>query len=123
MVEKEGTDGAEEAKKAYRAAREDSNQAVERALGDKVYSALRDRVKMIYDFNSHRLSVFSLISLLKVATYLLVEAFSVFRQSTFLLASQFQVDAMLQKLEKEIDDVDATIGDRWRLLDRYGNRL
>ncbi|CDP04140.1 unnamed protein product [Coffea canephora] len=71
MVEKEGTDGAEEAKKAYRAAREDSNQAVERALGDKVYSALRDRV-----------------------------------------------DAMLQKLEKEIDDVDATIGDRWRLLDR-----
>lgn len=30
-----------------------------------------------------------------------------------------QVDAMLQKLEKEIDDVDAKIGDRWRLLDRY----
>lgn len=30
----------------------------------------------------------------------------------------FQVDAMLQKLEKEIDDVDAKIGDRWRLLDR-----
>ena len=26
---------------------------------------------------------------------------------------------MLQKLEKEIDNVDATIGDRWRLLDRY----
>lgn len=25
---------------------------------------------------------------------------------------------MLQKLEKEIDDVDAEIGDRWRLLDR-----
>lgn len=24
----------------------------------------------------------------------------------------FQVDAMLQKLEKEIDDVDAKIGDR-----------
>lgn len=31
----------------------------------------------------------------------------------------FQVDALLQKLEKEIDDVDAKIGDRWRLLDRY----
>jgi hypothetical protein len=31
----------------------------------------------------------------------------------------FQVDAMLQKLEKEIDDVDAKIGDRWRLLDRF----
>lgn len=25
---------------------------------------------------------------------------------------------MLHKLEKEIDDVDAKIGDRWRLLDR-----
>lgn len=30
-----------------------------------------------------------------------------------------QVDAMLQNLEKEIDDVDAIIGDRWKLLDRY----
>ncbi|KAG5237363.1 mitochondrial proton/calcium exchanger protein [Salix suchowensis] len=29
-----------------------------------------------------------------------------------------RVDAMLQKLEKEIDDVDAKIGDKWRLLDR-----
>ncbi|KAL5188271.1 Mitochondrial proton/calcium exchanger protein [Glycine soja] len=29
-----------------------------------------------------------------------------------------RVDAMLQNLEKEIDDVDAKIGDRWRLLDR-----
>uniref|UniRef100_A0A803M5M1 Mitochondrial proton/calcium exchanger protein n=1 Tax=Chenopodium quinoa TaxID=63459 RepID=A0A803M5M1_CHEQI len=29
-----------------------------------------------------------------------------------------QVDEMLQKLEKEIDDVDAKIGDRWQLLDR-----
>lgn len=26
---------------------------------------------------------------------------------------------MLQKLEKEIDDVDAKIGDRWKLLDTY----
>lgn len=26
---------------------------------------------------------------------------------------------MLHKLEKEIDDVDAKIGDRWRLLDRF----
>lgn len=33
--------------------------------------------------------------------------------------SKFQVDAMLQKLEKEIDDVDAKIGDRWRVLDRF----
>ncbi|TMW84534.1 hypothetical protein EJD97_024969 [Solanum chilense] len=29
-----------------------------------------------------------------------------------------RVDVILQKLEKEIDDVDAKIGDRWRLLDR-----
>lgn len=29
-----------------------------------------------------------------------------------------KVDAMLQNLEKEIDTVDAVIGDRWRLLDR-----
>ncbi|KAM1046391.1 hypothetical protein ACFX13_026474 [Malus domestica] len=29
-----------------------------------------------------------------------------------------KVDSMLHKLEKEIDDVDAQIGDRWRLLDR-----
>jgi LETM1 and EF-hand domain-containing protein 1 len=26
---------------------------------------------------------------------------------------------MLQNLEKEIDDVDAKIGNRWRLLDRF----
>lgn len=31
----------------------------------------------------------------------------------------FQVDAMLHKLEKELDDVDLKIGDRWRILDRY----
>uniref|UniRef100_J3KUI1 Mitochondrial proton/calcium exchanger protein n=1 Tax=Oryza brachyantha TaxID=4533 RepID=J3KUI1_ORYBR len=29
-----------------------------------------------------------------------------------------KVDAMLQKLEKEIDDVDAQIGNRWQILDR-----
>ncbi|CAL5363049.1 unnamed protein product [Camellia sinensis] len=71
LVEKEGTEGEEEAKKAYRAAREDSDHAPEEAVRDKVSSALINRV-----------------------------------------------DAMLQNLEKEIDDVDAKIGDRWRLLDR-----
>ncbi|KAK4802926.1 hypothetical protein SAY86_001129 [Trapa natans] len=71
MVEKEGMEGEEEAKKAYRAAREDSDHAAETAISDKVSSALINRV-----------------------------------------------DAMLQKLEKEIDDVDAKIGDRWRLLDK-----
>ncbi|KAA8532162.1 hypothetical protein F0562_006696 [Nyssa sinensis] len=71
MVEKEGTDGEQEAMKAYRAAREESDHAAEVAVGDEVSSALIDRV-----------------------------------------------DAMLQNLEKEIDDVDAKIGDRWQLLDR-----
>lgn len=37
----------------------------------------------------------------------------------FLLFCHVQVDAMLQKLEKEIDDVDSKIGDRWRLLDKF----
>ncbi|KAK1298319.1 hypothetical protein QJS10_CPB14g01663 [Acorus calamus] len=71
MLEKEGTVGEEEAKKAYKAAREKSDHAAEEAASHKVSSALIDRV-----------------------------------------------DAMLQKLEKEIDDVDAAIGDRWRILDR-----
>jgi LETM1 and EF-hand domain-containing protein 1 len=30
---------------------------------------------------------------------------------------------MLQELEKEIDDVDAQIGNRWQLLDRYVNHM
>lgn len=44
MVEKEGTDGEEEAKKAYKAAREESDHAVETAIGHKVSSALINRV-------------------------------------------------------------------------------
>ncbi|KAL6903575.1 hypothetical protein ACP4OV_004388 [Aristida adscensionis] len=72
MLEKEGTDGEEEARRAYLAAREESDHAAEAAAGEKVSSALIER----------------------------------------------GVDAMLQKLEKEIDDVDAQIGNRWQLLDR-----
>ncbi|TVU15393.1 hypothetical protein EJB05_38912 [Eragrostis curvula] len=71
MLEKKGTEGEEEARRAYMAAREESDRAAEAAAGEKVSSALIDRV-----------------------------------------------DAMLQKLEKEIDDVDARIGNRWQLLDR-----
>ncbi|MED6211235.1 hypothetical protein PIB30_119026 [Stylosanthes scabra] len=71
MVGKEGTDAEQEARKAYQAARKDSDRAMGIALEDKVSSALADRV-----------------------------------------------DKMLQTLEKEIDDVDAKIGDRWQLLDR-----
>ncbi|EXB72252.1 hypothetical protein L484_009135 [Morus notabilis] len=61
----------EPAKKAYKAARKDSDHAAGMALSDEASSALADRV-----------------------------------------------NAMLQKLEKEIDDVDVKIGDRWQLLDR-----
>ncbi|KAG8065877.1 hypothetical protein GUJ93_ZPchr0004g38917 [Zizania palustris] len=69
MLEKEGTED-EEARRAYMAAREESDHAAEVAAGEKVSSALIERV-----------------------------------------------DAMLHKLEKEIDDVDARIGNRWQLLD------
>ncbi|KAK7243192.1 hypothetical protein RIF29_37981 [Crotalaria pallida] len=71
MVGKEGNEGEQEAKEAYKAARKDSDSALEAAVSDKISSALADRI-----------------------------------------------DTMLQTLEKEIDDVDAKIGDRWRLLDR-----
>ncbi|KAJ4866897.1 LETM1-like protein [Raphanus sativus] len=71
MVEKGGTDDEEEARKAYLAAREDSDRSAQKAIADKTSSALLDRV-----------------------------------------------ESMLQKLEKEIDDVDNKIGNRWRLLDR-----
>jgi len=71
MLEKEGTEGEEEAKRAYIAAREESDHQAEEAAEEKVSSALIEKV-----------------------------------------------DAMLQELEKEIDDVDAQIGNRWQLLDR-----
>uniref|UniRef100_A0ACD5V5A0 Uncharacterized protein n=1 Tax=Avena sativa TaxID=4498 RepID=A0ACD5V5A0_AVESA len=72
MLEKEGTEDEEEARRAYRVAREESDHAAEVVAGEKVSSALIEKV-----------------------------------------------DAMLQKLEKEIDAVDARIGNRWQLLDRY----
>ena len=45
MVEREGTEGEEETKKAYGAAREDSEHDAERAVGDSVSSALIGRVR------------------------------------------------------------------------------
>lgn len=44
MVGKEGTEDEQEAKKAYKAARKESDGAIEAAIGDKVSSALVDRV-------------------------------------------------------------------------------
>ncbi|CAK9209487.1 unnamed protein product [Sphagnum troendelagicum] len=72
MIEKEGTDDAEEARNAfYHSSREAITHYEERLPADHVSSALIERV-----------------------------------------------DAMLHKLEKELDDVDIKIGDRWRILDR-----
>ncbi|CAI0396989.1 unnamed protein product [Linum tenue] len=73
MRDSEGIDDEKAAMKAYRAAKDESEQraAEVEEEADEVSSALIDRV-----------------------------------------------DAMLQKLEKEIDDVDAEIGDGFRLLDR-----
>ncbi|KAG8086848.1 hypothetical protein GUJ93_ZPchr0010g10395 [Zizania palustris] len=70
MLEKEGTEDEEEARRAYIAAREESDHAAEVVAREKVSSTLIERV-----------------------------------------------DAMLHKLEKEIDDVDARIGNHWQLLD------
>lgn len=51
MVEKGGTDDEEEARKAYLAAREDSDRSAQKAIADKTSSALLDRVTTIlYSF-------------------------------------------------------------------------
>nr|KAJ0199077.1 hypothetical protein LSAT_V11C600309750 [Lactuca sativa] len=49
-----------------------------------------------------------------------MEAYRAARMETDGVSSALinRVEAMLQNLEKEIDDVDAKIGDRWRVLDR-----
>ncbi|KAG6408438.1 hypothetical protein SASPL_131450 [Salvia splendens] len=74
MVDRDGTDGEEQAKMAYKAARDESKDDAEVPEQNNVSSALVDKV-----------------------------------------------EDMLQKLEKEIDDVDAKIGDQWRILDRAPN--
>ncbi|GBG80972.1 hypothetical protein CBR_g31528 [Chara braunii] len=79
MVEKEGTEHEEEAKKAYQAARE----ASDRVTVDK------DQLDALVHPGS------------KVSSVLIEK-----------------VDRMLHKLEKELDDVDQKIGDRFRVLDR-----
>jgi len=53
--------------------------------------------------------------MLSFRSFILVECTPIHVRFNF---SAFQVDAMLRKLEKEIDDVDARIGNRWQLLDR-----
>lgn len=66
MVEKEGTETEEEAKKAYRAAREDSNDTAERTVDAKVSSALINRVGTSFSFGILNFS--SLMCVLKLVT-------------------------------------------------------
>lgn len=98
MVEKEGTAGEKDAIKAYMAAREESDHPSEVAEGDEVSSALVEKVSS------------------SVTLFLVMSTSDVNCSSECLV--MLQVDKMLQNLEKEIDDVDAIIGDRWKLLDR-----
>lgn len=46
MVDKEGTGGEKDAMKAYRAAREETDNAAEEAEGDEASSALIERVRI-----------------------------------------------------------------------------
>lgn len=113
MVEKEGTDGEKDVMKAYRAAaaaREEGDNADEVAEGEEVSSALIERVR-IFQFQIF----FSLCS--SVPGISITSAHNMIL--TICNVCILQVDAMLQNLEQEIDDVDAKIGDRWRLLDRF----
>ena len=47
MLEKEGTEDEEEARRAYRVAREESDHAAEVVAGEKVSSALIEKVRNI----------------------------------------------------------------------------
>lgn len=46
-MNQEGTDGEEETKKAYRAAREDIDDTTETTVNDKVSAALINRVRLL----------------------------------------------------------------------------
>lgn len=46
MLEKEGTDGEEAAKKAYKKARKESDHALEDAAEDEISTALIDKVNL-----------------------------------------------------------------------------
>ena len=48
MVKKEGKDGEEEARRAYKAARQDTDQDAESTFGRKVSSALINRVTRFF---------------------------------------------------------------------------
>lgn len=109
MVEKEGTGSEKGALKAYKAAREESENATEVTEGNEVSSALIDRVRI---FNPE----FVFLSCLSVPSMRFIGRCSMIPTGVYCL---YKVDAMLQNLEKEIDDVDAKIGDRWRVLDRF----
>lgn len=74
--------------------------------------------------------IYRTVSLCSIFSYFLLRLLSALCIAMLTMSSEvfaqvllafcfFQVDAMLQKLEKEIDYVDAKIGDCWQVLDRY----
>lgn len=65
-MEKGGTEGEEQAKIAYKAARKDSDQAAEMAKGDKVSTALIDRV-IFLKLNVLKVDVLQLINQLSTS--------------------------------------------------------
>lgn len=72
MVRKEGSEGEQEAKKAYRAARKDSDGALEVAINDKVSSALVDKVNLWPSTSSFYLMPFNNCKIKKKSDYLLI---------------------------------------------------
>lgn len=68
MVEKEGTDSEEEYKKAYRAARTDTDHAAEMAIGHKLSSSLIEKVLQLFSYIFNR----QFFNLYRLATYLLL---------------------------------------------------
>ncbi|KAL5997970.1 hypothetical protein ACLOJK_008904 [Asimina triloba] len=188
MIKKEGTDGEEEAKRAYKAAREKSDRAAEMAVGNKVSSALVERIAGKLGFiyleyheglsnkeacicvvlgtsigvspQANTLKAFDLYPAALNAHWApgLRRAAAGAADTRALVAGNGQhqwigslsaqlgesefaphplggdrepsvcvgcsveaespVDAMLHKLLKEINNVDAVIGDRWQLLDK-----
>lgn len=104
MVDKEGIDTKKQAMEAYIAAREvEIDETSKVAEHDVVSSALIDKVVISFSIGK------------------ILDSKSILNKS-YLFPPLFcciQVDTLLHNLEKEIDTVDAVIGDRWRLLDRF----
>nr|GFA27897.1 hypothetical protein [Tanacetum cinerariifolium] len=95
MMDKEGTDGEQDTMKAYKAAREEIDDSTNGHVPDGASSALINR--MICCKNVR-------------------ETLMMYMQR-LVISGECSIDDMLQKREKDIDDVHAKIGDKWRVLD------